>query len=217
MVFLPGRSFIKKTLALKEIKHWFLLAFSVYVFYVISFTVFHLLARYRLIGGCADYAIAISIAVFIYLFSWFGFVRPRVFDGYSLQEALRPATVEKYKSSALTASLESELVKRLQELMASEKLYKDEGLRLDVIAERLGVSRNSVSQVINSTGMNFFEYVNHWRIEEAKKLLSATAKKDLNIIEVAYEVGFNNKVSFNKHFKKSTGLTPTEFRKLAGQ
>ncbi|WP_317899831.1 helix-turn-helix domain-containing protein [Aurantibacillus circumpalustris] len=210
-----GKNFYAKTVVLKEIKIWFYLSFGVFVFYTFNFITFHLLVRYHLIGGCADYGIASASGIFIYLFSWFGFVRPKVFDGYSLNESLIPISIEKYKSSVLTESLENELILRLKELMISEKLYKNDEINLEFLSKQLGVSRNSISQVINKTGMNFFEYVNYWRIEEAKKILSETNKKELNIIEVAYQVGFNNKVSFNKFFKKSTGLTPTEFRRVA--
>jgi AraC-like DNA-binding protein len=141
-------------------------------------------------------------------------VRPKVFDGYALHEALRPQLGQpRQKPVGLSAEAGGELLQRLEALMHSEKLYKAESIRLDTLAQRLEVPRNTLSQVINQTGMNFFEYINHWRIEEAKKILAETTKKELNVIEVAYEVGFNNKVTFNKSFKKSTGLTPTEFRR----
>ncbi|MBL7931338.1 MAG: helix-turn-helix transcriptional regulator [Bacteroidia bacterium] len=204
-----------KTKVLSEVRNWFRLTFGVFAFYVLNFIAFHTLKFAGIVDGCSDYGIASAMSVFVLLFSWFGFVRPKVFDGYSVNEALQPVIFQKYKSSALTEDLVQELGIRLEELMRSQKLFKDERLRLDSLAKLLDVSRNSVSQVINRTGMNFFEYVNSWRIEEAKKLLSETSKEELNIIEVAYEVGFNNKVSFNKSFKKSTGLTPTEFRRLA--
>ncbi|MBK9046995.1 MAG: AraC family transcriptional regulator [Bacteroidetes bacterium] len=55
--------------------------------------------------------------------------------------------------------------------------------------------------------------MNALRIEEAKSLLANPQKHKVNVIEIAYQVGFNNKVTFNSTFKKSTGLTPTEFRK----
>lgn len=207
------RQLYPKSKVLKEVRNWFLLSFGVYGFYCLNFITFHTLAKTDLIGGCSDYGIASAMSVFICLFSWFGFVRPKIFDGYSVNEALQPA-FQKYKSSVLSDTLEEELGIKLEELMRDKKLYKDEQVRLETLAKLLGVSRNSVSQVINRTGMNFFEYMNSWRIEEAKKLLAETTKAQFNIIEVAYEVGFNNKVSFNKSFKKSTGLTPTEFRRL---
>ena len=212
---LTWKTLYPKAKVLVGVRSWFRLAFGVYVFYTVNFVTFHILEKTNLVGACSDYGIASAMSVFIYLFSWFGFVRPKVFDGYTVNEALRPAVFQKYKSSVLSESLEQELGIKLEGLMRSERLYRDEQVRLDTLAEKLGVSRNSVSQVINKTGMNFFEYINSWRIEEAKKLLSETSKQELNIIEIAYEVGFNNKVSFNKFFKKSTGLTPSEFRKLS--
>lgn len=210
--FLIWRTFFKKSEALAEVRRWFMLAFSAFAFYALNFAAFHLLERIHLIGGCSDYGVAIAMSVFVYLFSWFGLVRPHVFDGYSVHESLRPVRFEKYRSSVLTPALENELAEKLETLMRTERLYRDESLRLDTLANRLGVSRNSVSQVINRSGMNFFQYVNHWRIEDAKRLLAARTKEELNIIEIAYEVGFSNKVSFNKFFKKSTGLTPTRYR-----
>jgi AraC-like DNA-binding protein len=59
--------------------------------------------------------------------------------------------------------------------------------------------------------MNFFEFINKFRIEEAKEILKNDTEKYLNIIDVAYEVGFNNKVTFNKSFKKILSQTPTQY------
>jgi AraC-like DNA-binding protein len=59
--------------------------------------------------------------------------------------------------------------------------------------------------------------VNQLRVEEAKALLAETTRSDLHVIEVAYAVGFNNKMSFNAAFKKATGMTPTEYRRNHGQ
>jgi YesN/AraC family two-component response regulator len=59
--------------------------------------------------------------------------------------------------------------------------------------------------------MNFFKLINKFRIREAIKMLEEDVHGSLNIIDVAYEVGYNNKVTFNKAFKKETSLTPSEF------
>ena len=75
--------------------------------------------------------------------------------------------------------------------------------------EHLGVGMSVMNDKI---GLNFFDYINSLRVEEAKRLLIETSKKEMNVIEIAYSVGFNNKVSFNNTFKKWTGMTPTEFR-----
>src|SRR5690606_15941822 len=115
----------------------------------------------------------------------------KIFEGYSLSEAVLHKRGIIKNISATDPELAT-LEKNLRVLMETEKLYKEEDINLESLAKKVGVSRHLLSGAINSTGMNFFEYVNYWRIEEAKKLLSGTSKKELNVIEVAYEVGFNN-------------------------
>ncbi len=60
--------------------------------------------------------------------------------------------------------------------------------------------------------MNYFDYLNSLRVGEAINLLLSTSKKEMNIIEIAFEAGFNNKATFNNAFKKITGMTPKEYR-----
>jgi YesN/AraC family two-component response regulator len=85
-----------------------------------------------------------------------------------------------------------------------------------MVAEKLDTTRHNTSQLINEHfNMSFREFVNSHRIQEAKELLEE--KTELNIIDVAYEVGYNNKVSFNKAFKKDTQLTPSEYLLLIKQ
>lgn len=57
---------------------------------------------------------------------------------------------------------------------------------------------------------NFRNYINSYRIEEAKKIL--INESDKNILTICYDVGFNSKSTFNTCFKKYTGKTPSEFR-----
>jgi AraC-like DNA-binding protein len=61
--------------------------------------------------------------------------------------------------------------------------------------------------------MNFFSFINGYRIEEAKRMFNSPKYNDKNIIEIAYLSGFTSKSHFNLSFKKATGLTPKEFRK----
>ena len=63
--------------------------------------------------------------------------------------------------------------------------------------------------------MNFHELVNKYRINEAKHIFESDSQRNLNIIDVAYEVGYNNKVTFNKAFKKDTQVTPSEYQRMA--
>ena len=95
--------------------------------------------------------------------------------------------------------------------MREKKYFLYPDLNLDKLSELTGTNKHCLSQAINEhLDMNFFEYLNSLRIEEAKQLLAS--EKDYTIIEIAYQVGYNNKVSFNKAFKNLTGFTPTEYR-----
>jgi AraC-like DNA-binding protein len=135
-----------------------------------------------------------------------------------IQEESKLDDVEKYRHSGLPKSLASKLSDDLEQLMQTEKLYHQNDLRLETLAEKLNSNKHFVSQVINQNfKVNFFEYINLKRIEEAKQLLRTAPRTQLNVIEIAYSVGFNNKGTFNSVFKKVTGVTPSEFRKQSQQ
>lgn len=125
---------------------------------------------------------------------------------------LHKINLSKYLNSSLTESLSEELKQELIRLFKVDKVYRDCNLNLETLSKKLNTTRHNTSQIINEHfGMNFFELVNKFRIKEAIKLLENADVEHVNIIDIAYEVGFNNKVTFNKAFKKSTSLTPTQF------
>ncbi len=102
---------------------------------------------------------------------------------------------------------------KIAQVMRDEKLYKNNKFRLRDFAVAVDIPEYQVSQLINiGYKMNFFDFVNGYRIKEAQELLQNSSKRNLNIIEVAYEVGFNSKSTFNTAFKKFVGKTPTEVR-----
>ena len=75
---------------------------------------------------------------------------------------------------------------------------------------QMEVQPHHISQVINELEeKHFSDYINTYRIEDAKKMLLAS---DHKIIHVAYDTGFNNKASFNNAFKKHTGMSPTQYK-----
>ena len=97
-----------------------------------------------------------------------------------------------------------------------EKIYRESDISLESLAQRLNTTRHNASQVINEHfKVSFHELINTYRISEAKEILQNDLQKNLHIIDIAYEVGYNNKVTFNKAFKKITQLTPSEFQKLS--
>lgn len=107
-------------------------------------------------------------------------------------------------------------VDRLEELMTRVKLFQDPNLDLEGLADSMDMSARSLSQLINGHHQcNFYDFVNAYRIEEAKRLLSDTRNAGKSIQRIFEEAGFNSKSTFNTLFKKATGLTPTAFREQA--
>ena len=120
----------------------------------------------------------------------------------------------KYEKSGLTPGFSVELKQQLLTLLKNDKVYRDNTINLNTLSEQMGTTRHNLSQVINEHfSMNFFNLINKFRIDEAREILRNESNKNLNIIDVAYDVGFNNKVTFNKAFKEETSLTPTQYIK----
>lgn len=117
---------------------------------------------------------------------------------------------EKYKHSKLNDSFE--LFAKIDTMVKEEELYLSPKLKLDTLAKKLNCPVPYVSQAINENQkMSFTDYINTFRIEEAKKKL--LVKNPDTIFAIAIDVGFNSKAAFYYAFKKLTGSTPTQFRK----
>ncbi len=104
-------------------------------------------------------------------------------------------------------------VKRLTEVFESERPYLNPDLRLMDLAKRLGIRPDQLSTTFTA-GLNttFFNYVNRYRIEEAKRRLVDRKYGHLSIHGIALDSGFNSKSSFAAAFKKWTGETPSSYR-----
>ena len=106
-----------------------------------------------------------------------------------------------------------EIRKSLDYLFGVEKIYRDESLSLHSLAEKLDIPSHQLSWIINNKiGRSFFEFLNHYRVEEVKKRLTDSRDNDRTILEIAYSSGFKTKSAFNKTFKMLTGKTPRDYR-----
>lgn len=105
------------------------------------------------------------------------------------------------------------LLRRLEAYIEKEKPYLDFDLSLSKLAGAMEVKERYLSQVINEfRQQNFHDFINGYRVEEAKRLLEECVNTKKTILEVIYQSGFNSKTAFNVAFKKQTGLTPTQFK-----
>ncbi len=106
----------------------------------------------------------------------------------------------------------AEAMVAIQTLMQEKAIYRDCDLTLDRLARRVCIPARQISIAINeATGKNVSQYVNTFRITEACNLLSETKK---SVTEIMFEVGFQTKSNFNREFRRSTEMTPLEWRKM---
>jgi AraC-like DNA-binding protein len=127
------------------------------------------------------------------------------------QEVLKSITDNKYQRSALNEQLTDSIVSKLNHAMEHDRLFLDASLSLPKLAKHISRSAYHISQTLNETlGMNFFDYVNRYRVNAAKQQLQNT---DDTVLDIAMDVGFNAKSSFYTAFKKDTGITPNQYRK----
>jgi AraC-like DNA-binding protein len=111
------------------------------------------------------------------------------------------------------------LEKRLEQLIEAEQIFKTEGLTIGALADKLGEQEYKVRQLINARlgFRNFGAFLNHYRVREARKLLSDPGQKQLGVAEIAYRYGYSSLGPFNRAFKEIVGQTPTEYRKAMEQ
>ncbi|HAS44180.1 MAG TPA: AraC family transcriptional regulator [Microscillaceae bacterium] len=120
----------------------------------------------------------------------------------------------KYQKSGLDSEKQKAIHQQLTQLMLDQKLFKVPGLTLRDLAQKLDVQPNILSQVINTEEQkNFYDYINHQRIEEFKQLIKIPENQKFTLLALALECGFNSKTSFNRNFKKVTGISPAEYVK----
>jgi AraC-like DNA-binding protein len=121
---------------------------------------------------------------------------------------------EKYKHSALSNKEKRNLKLKLQEYLEQEKVYRYPLISLNFLAKQLSVPERYLSQVINETmNKSFYDLINWYRVRDCLHLLSDSKNSQKTILEIAYEVGYNSKSTFNSSFIKYVGSTPKEFRK----
>lgn len=113
--------------------------------------------------------------------------------------------------------VEPALLRRLERLMTVERAYRREGLTIGSLSVLMGLPEYRLRQIINE-GLgfrNFNAFLNRYRIDEAKTALADSNQKDVPVLTIAMDAGFQSLGPFNRAFKVDTGYTPTEFRRLA--
>jgi len=159
--------------------------------------------NFNFMGLFGNYCTLGLVSALIY----FGIRHSSIFEGME-----NPSPTKKTES---THEVDTEKVTLIEDYMRTQKPYLANILTLDQLANQLDMPPRSLSMIINRHfKRNFFEFINEYRIEEAKLQLADPKTKGTTIIEIMTQSGFNSKATFNTFFKKIVGSTPSQYRAL---
>jgi AraC-like DNA-binding protein len=120
----------------------------------------------------------------------------------------------KYERSGLSSEQLDALKEKLSRCMDSQKPYLNPKITLNDLSGIAEIPAKDLSRLINERfSVNFFDFVNMYRIREFKELSKKDNYKNMTILAAAFDAGFNSKTTFNTAFKKHTNTTPAEFVK----
>jgi len=162
---------------------------------------------------------AIGLCVLGVLAGWHLFRTAALHQASALEAAV--ASAGQASSAPIRNSnqpeVEPQLLNRLERLMTVERAYRREGLTIGALAALASLPEYRLRRVINE-GLgyrNFNAFLNRYRIEEVKAALADPDQKDVPVLTIAMDAGFQSLGPFNRAFKAETGVTPTEFRRQA--
>ena len=159
-------------------------------------------------GDVSSYALLYMMgeAITVFIIGYFSLLHSSALFPAVAVEELRPLS-----SPRLDENIISDLSTKLEAVMQDSSPYRKNDLRLSELADMLDVSRQMLSQFINQHyDKNFYEFINEYRVHSAAQELASNRKA--NIEKVAFDAGFNNRVSFHNAFKKIMGKTPSQYR-----
>ncbi|PWJ44671.1 helix-turn-helix domain-containing protein [Sediminitomix flava] len=155
----------------------------------------------------------LSIVGVTYFITYYALKQPEIFTQLSDN-----SLIETSENVRLEEEVDHELeeeANRLKAYLIDQRPYLNNQLTLPDLAKEFGLTRHRMSFVLNHAfGKNFYDVINDFRVEEAKRLLADEAHKEYKIEYIAQTSGFNSKATFNRIFKLRTEMTPSEFRNL---
>ena len=193
------------------------LVISFMIIFIIEFILFGFFLFYDNIKiYYLDYSGYLLFAAFVFVLGYFGYKQGEIFQHKKVITVTDKKQRKQKSSSTKTSSIDAEnaqFAEQLNTIVVEQKLWLNTTLTLYDLASELNISSHQLTVLLNNyLKTNFYDYINHFRVEEVKKQLKSNSKQ-YTILAIAFESGFNSKASFNRIFKQKTGKTPSEFMK----
>lgn len=159
----------------------------------------HININYALIGQISNFMVMFLISFLMF---------------YSLGVSTVFKGIETKGKATEKDPIDLKQVVTIENYMIENKPYLNHLLNLENLSTQLQMPARNLSQIINRHfKQNFFEFINSYRIKESKQLLRQEENRKVTMLDIMDKAGFNSKATFNTFFKKSVGLTPTQYRK----
>lgn len=159
---------------------------------------------YGIDSAVVSHAGALMLSVHLYFIAYLAF-----------SQQAKPATMAISTTPSETdTKYFGQVLAKAQNIMVNEKLFLDKQLTLSKLSAKIDVREHTLSRAINhELKVNFFDYVNAYRVQEAKALLQSEHSMRYTVEHIGTEAGFSSKATFYRAFKKQTGITPSKFQK----
>ncbi|MCF8225008.1 MAG: AraC family transcriptional regulator [Bacteroidales bacterium] len=159
----------------------------------------------------------IGLTIFAFLYGFYGFNQPYIFEEMRIlpdRPIAHEEKVKRYSRSGLKKKDIEKYKNGILQYLESDKPYLEGDLTIGDLSKALDIPRHFITEIINEElGKNFYMLINEYRVEEVKRRMKNNQYDNFTILAIAYDSGFNSKSAFNTIFKKLTGITPSQYLK----
>ncbi|MCB0688333.1 MAG: AraC family transcriptional regulator, partial [Saprospiraceae bacterium] len=188
--------------------NWYAAFASIFTLYVSLYFVYKIFYSFDFFNDLWDYLIVTFLTLALLGLAILSHLFP-----YLLHDQKHKKIIfgHKYSTSSVTDDLAKEIAGKIKSHLIEDQLYR-QNISIAQFAAILNISKNQLSQIVNQEFLcSFPELINQFRIDDAQRQIRSDTQKSIK--EIYFDIGYSNKTTFYQHFKKITGVTPTEFRK----
>jgi len=191
------------------------LSYSFIAIFLFSITMFGLFIITDSKNGMIyDYLVGLSYVLFVFVLGYFGYKQGKIFSYTRVvveDSRNRKSSLANNSRQKIFAEENVKLATQLKNYTNDSKPWLNPELSLYDLASELDMTSHQLTSLLNDyLKTNFYDYINHHRVEEVKRRLQNN-NNQFTILAIALECGFNSKASFNRAFKKMTGFTPSDY------